>query len=227
MGVERRTFRKDGLAANDNSYTKGGVIMATQVSHPPIPSDAHQYVIGDEVPSWPVWYAAIYGTLVGVIGWVASAWPIVFIGLVALGLFILWFLRQYGKANGVPLLAAIRSQDGLKVAVYTIVAGLIGWAIGLLTGTFLIDMTAGLTNALGPLGVLVPIMALLLLTVAAIGLLLAASYRVRWATVVCLVALLVTVMFMTQQASGISQTPFEQQKEACVSHSTDFPAECE
>ncbi|HMS93011.1 MAG TPA: hypothetical protein PKD28_01365 [Candidatus Saccharibacteria bacterium] len=200
--------------------------MATH-NHPPTPGTNKRYVIGDETPSWPIWYAFIYGTLAGVIGWVASPWPFVFIGLMALGLFILWFLRQYGRA---PLLATILTQDALKVAVYAIIVGIIGWIAGALTGTLLIDLMAGLTSILGPLGIIVPIAAILTLAVAAIGLLLAAGYRVRWATITCLVVLAVVVMFMTQQAHGISQTPFEKNKTACVQDATnpnpDFVVGC-
>ena len=200
--------------------------MATH-NHPPTPGTNRRYVIGDEVPSWPAWYAFIYGAIAGVIGWVASPWPPVLIGLMALGLFVLWFLRQYGRANGRPLLATILTQDALKVAVYAIIVGIIGWIAGALTGTLLIDLVAGVTGLLGPLGILVQIVAILVLAVATIGLLLAAGYRVRWATIACLIVLAVVVMFMTQQAHGISQTPFEQRKEVCSSQQADeFPAHC-
>lgn len=203
--------------------------MATHTSHPPAPGNNKKYANTDQGPSWGWWYGIIYGALAGVIGMAASAWPVVFIGLMMLGTAILWFLHRFGVANGKPLLASLPAQDGLKVTAWIgiigLTAGLANWGFSGLTGwTPLVSLMTWLS---GWAGTLSPILGLTLLGVASVGLLWATAYGATRATVVCLVVLGIAVVFMAQQSVTASQTPFEQLKEVCTSEqAAEFPADC-
>ena len=227
--VERRSFRKDGLTINDNSHTKGGVVMATHTSHPPAPGNNKKYASTDQRPSWGWWYGIIYGALAGVIGMAASAWPIVFVALLMLGAAILWFLHCYGRANGVQLLADLPARNGLKVALWIavvgLIAGLISWGFSALTGlTPLVGLMTWLASWTGALA---PLLAFVLLGLASTALLWATAYGATRATIVCLVALGIVVVFMAQQSVTSTETPFEKLKETCTSQQADeFPADC-
>lgn len=203
--------------------------MATHTSHAPTPTDGTQYLTTDDRPLWPFLFAIIYGTLAAIIGWVASAWPVVFIGLIALGLIILWLLRRIGQnslgtEHPKTRLAAARTQDCLAVMFWMSLAGLGGWVIGKMTGTLLIDVITWLASVSG---ILALVLATIMLAAASILLLMAAGYRARTPTIIFLVVFGIVVAFMTQQAVTITQTPFEQVKKTCTSQQAqDFPAEC-
>ncbi len=203
--------------------------MATHTSHPPAPGNTQKYANTDQRPAWGFWYGIFYGTLAGVIGMVASAWPIVFIILMMLGTTILWFLHRYGRANGVKLLADLPAQDGLRVAAWIgiigLVIGLVNWGFSALTGwTPFVSLMTWLSSWAG---VFSPILGLTLLGVASVGLLWTTAYGATRRTVVCLVVLGIVVAFMAQQSVTASQTPFEQRKEVCTSEqAAEFPADC-
>ena len=88
----------------------------------------------------------------------------------------------------------------------------------------LVDFTAALT---GGIGIVVPIISFIVTVLASIGLLFAVSHRARVWLIVCLAAFGVVIMFMTQQAVGIRQTPYEQRQEVCKSRAAEFPADCQ
>ena len=198
--------------------------MAT---HPtPVPGPTSHYATTDTRPAWPIWYAIIYGALAGVIGLATVVWPMVFINLMLLGVFILWFLNIYGVANRVPVLVAAPVYSP-HVILVTGLVGLAGSMIGWLTGTVLVDLAAVVATVLGPLAILVPVTGLAILGIGTIGLLLATGYRRRTATIVCLVMLALNTAFMAQMAAGITQTPYEKTKAVCTSQQAeDFPVEC-
>ncbi|MFZ1361030.1 MAG: hypothetical protein WAS27_03355, partial [Candidatus Saccharimonadales bacterium] len=153
--------------------------MATH-NHPPTPG-TNKYANTDQRPSWGWWYGIIYGALAGVIGMAASAWPIVFIVLMAAGTAILWFLHYYGCANDVKLLAATPAQDGIKVTLWVFVVGLLAWLLGwgftALTGMAPLVGLMSWVASWGWAGFLAPLLAFTVLLVASVGLLLATAYR--------------------------------------------------
>lgn len=200
------------------------VAMATHTT--PIPGTNQRYNTTDSRHPWPFYYGLIGGALAAVIGIALSAWPAVFIGFMTLGLVILWILGHYGRINRVTILAQASTQDCLRVALWVAIVGAVSWVIGKLTGTLLVTFVTWMSQHLG---LLMPMLAFALLLGATVGLLLAAGHRARKATIVHLAIFGIVVMFMSQQAAGIAQTPHEQTQQTCASqeYRDAFPEECE
>lgn len=198
--------------------------MATHNTHPPTPStNTQHYADTDHRESWPIWYAIFFGAPLGVIGFGFSGLPVVYIGLTVLALVIVWLLHRYGVANDKPRLANVPAEGAGVVAVIALVLGVIAWAIGAFTGTWLVSLVVGITELSG---IAMPLVALAVSLLASIGLLLATSYQHAGWTIACLVFFVLTVLFITQQGMSATGTPFELLKAACETHGDAFVAEC-
>lgn len=179
----------------------------------------------DRRESWPIWYSLIAGGILWVLGGVAlSGHPVIYTLIIAAVVAILWVLQFIGEANGITVLARVPTRGALGVSLMVVIIGLVAWLIGKFTGTVLVNVVVALT---GGIGIFMPIISFTVAILASVGLLLAVSYNARRWTVLCLVAFGVMIMLMTQQATGVKQTPYERTKEVCTSQQAqNFPAEC-
>ncbi len=189
----------------------------------PTPGDLHD-TRTDKRESWLTWYAIIAGSLLLVLGVALSGHPVIYTLIIAVVVAILWVLQFIGEANGITVLARVPTRGALGASLLVVIIGLAAWLIGKFTGTVLVDFTAALT---GGIGIVVPIVSFVVAVLASIGLLFAVSHRARVWLIVCLAAFGVVIMFMTQQAVGIRQTPYEQRQEVCKSRAAEFPADCQ
>lgn len=204
---------------------KGGGRMATTHNHAPAPTPEHKLDSKtDKRPSWPSFYGFIAGALLIVMGTVLSGTPLAYVGLVTLTVLILWGLQRLGKWRGIQILLRVPTWDAWKIALVVAAVGLGAWLLGSITGTVFAGLNTGLSSAFGLIWVLIT---LFVAGLGSIGLLVAVAYRVRWMTIVGIVAFGLVVVFMTQQAVTAGQTPFEQRKEVCEQSPELFPADCD
>lgn len=179
----------------------------------------------DKRESWLIWYSLIAGGILWVLGGVAlSGHPVIYTLIVAIVIAILWVLQLAGEAYDVPVLMRIPTRGALGVSLLIVIIGLVAWLIGKFTGTVLVNVVVALT---GGIGIFMPITSFTVAILASVGLLLAVSYNARRWTVICLVAFGVMIMLMTQQATGVKQTPYERTKEVCKTRAAEFPADCQ